>query len=84
MCYRQPPPDGVEQLLFCDILLWRRAGGIALARALAALRAGSRITDDISLGVIAKTFPMRKVRAVLAATDRARVRRRELPAHGAV
>jgi len=51
-----------------------------MARTVAALPEGSRITDYISLGVITKTFPMRKVRAVLAATDRASVRQRDLPA----
>src|ERR1700739_4031908 len=52
-----------------------------MARTMAALPAGTRITDYISLGVITKTFPMKEVRAVLAATGRASVRQRELPAH---
>jgi hypothetical protein len=52
-----------------------------MARTMAALPAGTRITDYISLGVITKTFPMKDVRAVLAATGRASVRQRELPAH---
>ena len=34
----------------------------------AALPAGSRITDYISLGVVAKFFPVEKVRAVLQQT----------------
>jgi Insertion element 4 transposase N-terminal/Transposase DDE domain len=51
-----------------------------MARTMAALPAGTRITDYISLGVITKTFPMKEVRAVLAATGRASVRQRELPA----
>lgn len=33
-----------------------------MARTVAALPAGSRITDYISLGVIAKFFPLEKVR----------------------
>ena len=51
-----------------------------MARRLAELPKGSRISDYISLGVIAKTFPIEKIEAVLAATGKASVRRRELPA----
>jgi hypothetical protein len=52
-----------------------------MARTVASLPAGSRITDYISLGVIAKFFPLEKVREVLAETKRASVRERDLPAH---
>jgi Insertion element 4 transposase N-terminal/Transposase DDE domain len=52
-----------------------------MARTVARLPEGSRITDHISLGVITKTFPMSKIHAVLAATGTASVRRRDLPAH---
>ena len=52
-----------------------------MARTVAGLPEGTRITDYISLGVIAKTFPMAKVRSVLAATGKASVRERDLPAH---
>ena len=52
-----------------------------MARTLAALPEGSRITDYISLGVIANTFPLKRVRAVLAATGKASLRQRDLPAH---
>ncbi len=52
-----------------------------MARTVARLPAGSRITDHISLGVIAKTFPLSRVHAVLAATGTASVRARNLPAH---
>jgi hypothetical protein len=51
-----------------------------MARTVAALPAGSRITDYISLGVITRTFPARKVRSVLEATGKASVRQRDLPA----
>lgn len=51
-----------------------------MARTLAALPAGSRITDYISLGVIAKFFPADKVREVLQKTNRASIRERDLPA----
>ena len=51
-----------------------------MARRLAELPKGSRISDYISLGVIAKTFPVEKIEAVLAATGKASVRGRELPA----
>jgi hypothetical protein len=52
-----------------------------MARTVASLPAGSRITDYISLGVIAKYFPREKVHAVLEQTGRASVRQRDLPAH---
>lgn len=52
-----------------------------MARTLAALPAGSRITDYISLGVVAKSFPAEKVRAVLKESGRASIRKRDLPAH---
>jgi len=52
-----------------------------MARTIATLPAGSRITDYISLGVIAKFFPLEKVRGVLEKTGRASVRERDLPAH---
>jgi Insertion element 4 transposase N-terminal/Transposase DDE domain len=52
-----------------------------MARTIATLPAGSRITDYISLGVIAKFFPVEKVRGVLEKTGRASVRERDLPAH---
>jgi hypothetical protein len=52
-----------------------------MARTPATLPAGTRITDYISLGVITKTFPLKKVRAILAATEKASVRQRDLPAH---
>jgi hypothetical protein len=47
----------------------------------ATFTAGNRITDYISLGVVAKTFPASKVHAALTATGRASVRQRDLPAH---
>jgi thymidylate kinase len=52
-----------------------------MARTVAALPAGSRITDYISLGVIARFFPLEKVREVLRQTNRSSVRERDLPAH---
>ena len=52
-----------------------------MARTVATLPAGSRITDYISLGVIAKFFPVEKVSGVLEKTGRASVRERDLPAH---
>src|SRR5674476_228742 len=62
-------------MLFC---LGREAPG--MARTVASLPAGSRITDYISLGVVAKFFPREKVDAVLEETGRASVRERDLPA----
>ena len=52
-----------------------------MARRLAELPKGSRITDYISLGVVAKTFPVATVKSVLEATGRSSRRQRELPAH---
>ncbi len=52
-----------------------------MARTIASLPAGSRITDYISLGVIAKYFPRERVNAVLEQTGRASIRERDLPAH---
>jgi hypothetical protein len=52
-----------------------------MARTLASLPAGSRITDFISLGVVAKFFPVEKVHDALNQTKRASVRERDLPAH---
>src|SRR5438477_12442201 len=52
-----------------------------MSRSPASLPAGSRITDYISLGVIARTFPPEKIRTVLAETGRASQRQRELPGH---
>jgi hypothetical protein len=52
-----------------------------MARTVASLPTGSRITDYISLGVIAKFFPANEVREVLKQTQRASVRERDLPAH---
>jgi hypothetical protein len=52
-----------------------------MARTIARLPKGSRITDYISLGVIAKTFPPATVKAILAATNRGSIRQRDLPAH---
>ena len=52
-----------------------------MARTIATLPAGSRVTDFISLGVIAKTFPVDKVHALLQRTGKTSVRQRDLPAH---
>jgi hypothetical protein len=52
-----------------------------MSRIVAALPAGSRITDYVSLGVVAKAVPLDKIRAVLAATGKESARQRDLPAH---
>jgi Insertion element 4 transposase N-terminal/Transposase DDE domain len=51
-----------------------------MARAPASLPAGIRLTDHISLGVIAKTFPLNQVQQILADTGKASERERDLPA----
>jgi hypothetical protein len=48
---------------------------------MAELPKGTRITDYISLGVLAKTFPLPQVQAVLAAQNKTSRRQRDLPAH---
>ena len=52
-----------------------------MARTVAKLPGGARITDHVTLGVIAKTFPAKLIGEVLAETGRASVRQRDLPAH---
>ena len=52
-----------------------------MSRTVATLPAGSRITDYISLGVVAKTFPLDRVHAALATTEKESARERDLPAH---
>lgn len=52
-----------------------------MARTIAGLPEGSRITDYISLGVVTKTFPLGTVKSVLAAVGKGSIRQRDLPAH---
>ena len=52
-----------------------------MARTVAELPGGARITDFISLGVLTKTFPLTAIRAVLGSTGKASLRQRDLPAH---
>jgi Insertion element 4 transposase N-terminal/Transposase DDE domain len=52
-----------------------------MARAPAGLPAGVRLTDHISLGVLARTFPLDQVQRVLAETGKESERERDLPAH---
>jgi hypothetical protein len=56
-------------------------GALPMARTVAGLPEGTRITDHISLGVIARTFPLEKVHAALSKTGRQSQRQRNLPAH---
>ena len=51
-----------------------------MARTVAELPPGTRITDYISLGVISKAFPDSAIGAVLARTGKASLRQRDLPA----
>jgi hypothetical protein len=51
-----------------------------VARTVAELPPGTRITDYISLGVITKTFPVSSIGSVLFKTGTASVRQRDLPA----
>ena len=51
-----------------------------MARTAATLDEEARITDYISLGVIARVFPEQAIRTALAETGRSSIRERELPA----
>jgi hypothetical protein len=51
-----------------------------MARAPAGLPAGVRLSDHVSLGVIARTFPLDQVQQILAETGKASERERDLPA----
>lgn len=51
-----------------------------MARSVAELPKGSRITDYISLGVISKTFPLAKIKQVIGDAGKASQRQRDLPA----
>jgi len=52
-----------------------------MARTVAELPSGTRITDYISLGVITKSFPVDSIRSALESTGRTSIRQRDLPAH---
>jgi hypothetical protein len=55
-----------------------------MARTVAELPQGARITDFISLGVISKTFPLETIKKILSQTGKVSRRQRELPAQVAV
>src|SRR5437763_13237067 len=63
------------------MLVFALGRATAMARTSAGLPAGIRLSDHISLGVIAKAVPIGEVRQVLAETGRASERERDLPAH---
>jgi hypothetical protein len=65
-------------MLVLTMLPWRAT---VMARAPAGLPAGIRLSDHISLGVIARTFPLDQVQQILAGTGKASERLRDLPAH---
>jgi hypothetical protein len=52
-----------------------------MARSVAELPKGARITDYISLGVISKTFPHERIMAAIRDTGKMSQRQRDLPAH---
>jgi hypothetical protein len=52
-----------------------------MARTVAQLPSGTRITDFISVGVLTKTFPSTAIEAVLRETGKASIRQRDMPAH---
>ncbi len=52
-----------------------------MARTVAELPSGTRITDFISLGVVTKTFPITTIQTALKDTGKTSIRQRDLPAH---
>ena len=52
-----------------------------MARTVADLPKGTRITDYVSLGVLAKTFPLQLIHELLAQTSKSSERQRDFPAH---
>jgi len=52
-----------------------------MARTVAELPTGTKITDFISLGVVTKTFPRSAIESVLRDTGKASICTRDLPAH---
>src|SRR5215212_6197891 len=62
------------------MLALSRGRAATMARAPSGLPAGIRLSDGISLGVIARTFPLDQVQQVLAETSKASERERDLPA----
>jgi hypothetical protein len=52
-----------------------------MGRTAAKLPSGVRVSDHISLGVLARAIPLEAVRQVLAQTGRSSQRQRDLPAH---
>src|SRR4051812_26110918 len=62
------------------MLALSRGRAATMARAPSGLPAGIRLSDRISLGVIARTFPLDQVQQVLAETSKASKRERDLPA----
>ena len=52
-----------------------------MARTVAELPSGTRITDFISLGVVTKIFPVSAIHGILKRTGKISIRQRDLPAH---
>jgi hypothetical protein len=52
-----------------------------MARTAALLEGGSRVSDYVTLGVVARVFPADRVEALLRSTGKASQRQRDLPAH---
>ena len=62
-------------------LIFSEKGAIPMARTVAELPKGARITDYISLGVIAKAFPRDAVLGCLETAERTTKRQRDMPNH---
>jgi len=57
------------------------AGGTFMPSHSKHLPNGNRITDELAMGLLAKTYPTEKVKSILQKQGRASQRDRELPAH---
>src|SRR6266566_5137189 len=68
-----PPSSNTVHLRNCRVFCLAGGQNIAMARTLASLPTGSRVTDYISLGVVSRAIPREKIDSILASTGKASV-----------
>lgn len=68
------------KIVYHDGVLSFPSGTLPMARTVATLPGGPRLSDHLSIGVLAHVFPRSAVQASLAACGRTSQRRRDLPA----
>lgn len=76
---RAASPNTVHLMKYGISPLVKTRGGPHMARVIAELPKGTRLTDYISLGVLSKTFPVSQVKTVLAEQGKASQRSERLP-----